>query len=153
MKKTMALCALLIGLSAGAQHRSHNPVRGSQHRTELSAEQQATIQSKRMTLALGLNKQQQDQMAALLKTRLDARKELRARLKSEADSAKEKDGASRYVAINDRLDRQIAFQENLKGILSESQFEQWRSLRENQRKERNRNKGSRGRQRHHARQG
>lgn len=149
----MVLWALLIGLGASAQHRPHNPVRGTEHPTELSSEQQATIQSKRMTLALGLNAQQQDQIATLLKSRLDARMELRARRKSEASSAEQKDEASRYVAINDRLDREIAFQENIKGILSESQFEQWRSHRENQIKERNRKNRSGDRHRHNPRQG
>jgi len=153
MKKTMALCALLIGLAANAQHRPHHTDPETEHRTELSPEQQATLQSKRMTLALGLDKQQQNQMTALLKTRLDAHKESRAGRKSEAGSAEQKDGASRYVAMNERLDRQITFQENIKGILSDSQFEQWRSLRENQVKERNRKKRSRDRHRHNPRQG
>jgi len=151
MKKTMALCALLIGLGASAQHRPHQPVRGNEHRTELSSAQRATIQSKRLTLALGLDQQQQDQIAALLKSRLDERMEWKAQRKSEAGSTEQKDGASRYVALNNRLDREIDFQENLKGILSDSQFEQWKSLREDKMKERKNR--SRDRRRHHARQG
>lgn len=149
MKKTMALCALLIGLSAGAQHRPHNPVRGSENKTELSSEQRATIQSKRMTLALGLDKKQQDQIAELLKVRLEERMELKERRNSETGSPERKEGNARYIAMNDRLDREIAFQENIKGILSETQFEQWKSHRENQIKERNRRKRSRDRQRQH----
>ncbi|MGA9237738.1 hypothetical protein [Robiginitalea sp.] len=151
MKKTMALCALLIGLGANAQHRPHQPVRGNDHSTELSTQQRASLQSKRLTLALGLDQQQQDQIAALLKTRLDERMEWKASRKSEAGSTERKDGASRYTALNSRLDREIAFQENIKGILSDSQFEQWRSLREDKMKERKNR--SRGRRRHQARQG
>jgi hypothetical protein len=151
MKKTMALCALLIGLGASAQHRPHHTDRENQHLAELSAQQRATIQSKHLTLALGLDQQQQEQIAALLKTRLDERMEWKARRKSEAGSTEQKDGASRYVTINNRLDSEIAFQENIKAILSDSQFEQWRSLREDKMKAR-KNK-SRDRRRHHARQG
>lgn len=147
----MALCALLIGLGASAQHRPHHTNRGNEHSTELSTQQRATIQSKRLTLALGLDQQQQDQVATLLKTRLDERMEWKARRKSEAGSDQQKDGASRYAALNNRLDREIAFQENIKSILSDSQFEQWRSLREDRMKERKNR--SRDRRRHHARQG
>ena len=146
----MALCALLIGLGASAQHRPHHSDRGNENRTELSPQQRATLQSKRMTLALGLDQQQQDQIAALLKTRLDERMEWKARQKSEAGSTEQKDGASRYVALNDRLDREIAFQENIKAILSDSQFEQWRSLREDKMK--GRKNRSRDGRRQHARQ-
>ena len=92
MKKTMALCALLVGLGASAQHRPHHTDRGNENRTELSPQQRATLQSKRMTLALGLDQQQQDQIAALLKTRLDERMEWKARQKSEAGS----DGTERW---------------------------------------------------------
>lgn len=147
----MALCALLIGLGASAQHRPHQTDRGNEHNTELSTQQRATIQSKHLTLALGLDQQQQEQIATLLKTRLDERMEWKARRKSEADSTEQKDGASRYAAINNRLDREIAFQENIKAILSDSQFEQWRSLREDKMK--GRQHRSRDRRRHHARQG
>lgn len=151
MKKTLALCALLIGLGASAQHRPHHTDRGNENRTELTPEQRATIQSKRLTLALGLDQQQQQEIAALLKTRLAERMEWKARRKSEAGSTEQKDGASRYVALSDRLDREIAFQESIKGILSNSQFEQWRSLRESKMKERKNR--SRDRRRHHSRQG
>ena len=151
MKKTMALCALLIGLGASAQHRPHHTDRGNEHKHSTFYRKRATIQSKRLTLALGLDQKQQDQIAALLKTRLDERMEWKARQKSEAGPDGTETGTSRYVAINNRLDREIAFQENLKGILSDSQFEQWKSLREDKMK--GRKNRSRDRRRHHARQG
>lgn len=146
----MALCALLIGLGANAQHRPHHPDHGNENKTELSAEQRATIQSKRLRLALGLDQQQQDQIAALFKTQLDEQMERRDQRKSEGSPNKEKDGASRYTALNDRLDREIAFQDEIKGILSDSQFEQWRHLREGKMKERK--SRSRDRHRHNSRQ-
>lgn len=144
----MALCALLLGLGASAQHRTQTPVRGDENRTELSSQQRATLQSKRLTLALGLDKGQQDRIAALLKSRVEERMEWRAGRNAET-SSEPKERESRYVAMNDRLDREIAFQENMKGILSDTQFEQWRSLRENRLRERNRKMGGRDRQRHH----
>ena len=146
----MVLCALLIGLGANAQRRAHHQVHGNENNTELSAEQRATIQSKRLRLALGLDQQQQDQIAVLLKTRMDEHMERRDQLKSEGSPTKEHDGASRYTALNDRLDREIAFQDNLKSILSDSQFEQWRSLREGKLK--GRKNRFRDRQRHNSRQ-
>ena len=150
MKKTMALCALLIGLGASAQHRPHHPDHGNENNTELSAEQRATIQSKRLTLALGLDQQQQEQIAALLKTRLDERTEWKEKRKSKEGSTQQKDAVSRYNALINRLDREIAFQDDIKGILTDSQFEQWRSLREGKMKERKNR--SRDRRRHNSRQ-
>ena len=146
----MALCALLIGLGASAQHRPNHPDHGNENNTELSAEQRATIQSKRMRLALGLDQQQQEQIAVLFKTRLDEQMERREQRKSEGGPDKEKDRESRYTALNDRLDREIAFQDDIKGILTDSQFEQWRSLREGKMKEQKNR--SRDRQRHNSRQ-
>jgi len=147
----MVLCALLIGVTVSAQHKQHHTVRAKEHNTELSTEQRATIQSKRLTLALGLDQQQQEQIAALLKTRLDERMEWKSRGKSEAGSTQQDEGASRYASLNNRLDRAIAFQENIKGILSDSQFEQWRLLREDKMKERKNR--SRDRRRPHPGQG
>ena len=54
MKKAIIFFALLLGFGASAQRgpQKHD-VKREQH-AELSSEQRATLQSKRMTLALGL---------------------------------------------------------------------------------------------------
>ena len=68
-------------------------------------------------------------MAALLKARLDEGMALRAQRKSEETPELQKD-RDRYTFLNERLDREIAFQENLKGILSQEQFDAWKSHKE-----------------------
>lgn len=132
MKKAMVLCALLIGFGVHAQHRSKRHAPRGEAQTQLSPEERATIQSKRMTLALGLDQRQQDQMTGLLKQRLEERAELRQRRKSEADSGTSADSENRFDRLNAHLDRKIAFQEELRGILSERQFEKWQTQRERQ---------------------
>jgi hypothetical protein len=82
-----------------------------------------------MTLSLGLNAQKQDQLAALLKIHLDEGAALRAQRNS-AESAEQQKDLDRYALLNQRLDREIAFQENLRGILSPEQFDAWKSHKE-----------------------
>lgn len=132
MKKAMALCALLIGFGVHAQQRSHKQAHRGEAQTELSSEERATIQSKRMTLALGLDKGQQDQMVSLLKKQLDERIEMRKRTETDSQTDNVKDSEKRFERLNARLDREIAFQKDLRGILSDSQFEQWQTHRKKQ---------------------
>lgn len=86
----------------------------------------ATLQSKKMMLALDLSSNQQQELKTLLSKRIQKRQEMRkARQK---DTAAPADPRQRYHWMNERLDSEIAFRQDLKKILTEPQYEQWRQL-------------------------
>ena len=113
---------------------------------KLSAEDAATLQTKKMTLALALDESQVNkvyqlnlQQAKSRKTRKEARK-----------SSQEKTEISqedRLKRQNEMLDKKIALQNEMKNILSEDQFKQWRRMvkkRKDKNEGRGREKGRRG---------
>mgnify|MGYP006309208501 CR=1 FL=1 len=112
--------------------------------SELTPGQRAGIQAKRMTLALGLDERQQEQVGTLLLQHLREREQERERRRAEGTSGEDNDAEKRYLRINERLDRQIALQEQLRGILSERQFETWKSRREARRPGRHGHSGKQG---------
>ena len=123
MKKILTLSLLLLAVGAMAQHFPH---RGGMHK-ELSPEQRATLQSKKMVLALALDAQQQKQVESLLKDRFETRAKMRNSHREAArDSSKRLSPEERYSRMNTHLDQEIAFQNEMKNILNESQFDQWR---------------------------
>lgn len=129
MKKTVTFCLLLITLGATAQQAPHHR-KGRPHLDrELPVEQRASLLSKKMTLSLGLTDQQQKQVAALLSKELASRQELREAVRNQPDSLPAPTPQARYERLDRHLDLQIAFQRELREILTESQFEQWKDRR------------------------
>jgi hypothetical protein len=126
MKKILTLTLLLFTFGAMAQQRGHH--RQSQKALkELSPQQRATLQAKKMVLALDLDTRQQQQVETLLKKRFETREKTRAAHRATAsDSSKGLTAEQRYSRMNARLDREIAFQQEMKNILTETQFEDWK---------------------------
>ena len=129
MKKIFTFILLLLAFGALAQK---NPHRGEMHRAhkDLSPEQRASLQSKKMVLALDLDAGQQKQVESLLKDRFETRSKMRdAHRESARDSSKRLSPEERYTLMNTRLDQEIAFQKEMKNILNESQFDRWKKSR------------------------
>ncbi len=128
MKKILTLGLVLLTFGAMAQQKPHRGEMRKAH-SELSPEQRATLQSKKMALALELDTRQQNQVASLLKQRFEKRDEVRANRQAKAgDSTKRPSPEERYNRMNSRLDQELAFQGEMKKILTESQFEKWRKM-------------------------
>lgn len=126
MRKILTISLLLMTLGAMAQQRPHRGQMQKAHK-ELSPEQRATLQSKKMVLALDLDTRQQQQVETLLKKRFETREKMRAtHRKTAADSSNRLSAEERYTRMNARLDQDIAFQQEMKNILTEPQFDQWK---------------------------
>lgn len=125
MKKWILTCLLLAGLSVTAQHTPRQG-QGRRQMQEFSADQMATLQSKKMMLALDLSSNQQQELETLLSKRIGQRHQMRQA--RQQDSAAMADPQKRYQFMNQRLDSEIAFRQELKKILSEPQYEQWRQM-------------------------
>lgn len=105
-----------------------------QERQNLTAEQKAELQTKKMTLQLDLTEAQQKQVYAV---QLEMAKK-RALMKEEKKAQKKETGF--YDKANKRLDHQIAHKERMKAILTEQQYEKWTEKMNTQKKRRAHNK-------------
>lgn len=117
----------LAGLTASAQ-KGEGTHRESMR--DLTPEQIATLQTKKMTLVLDLTAEQQTQIKAIQLENAELRK-----AKMEERNAQKKEGKTkeftaeeRYDLANARLDHQIAQKARMKEILSEAQYEQWQRI-------------------------
>lgn len=141
MKKVILLVMLMTGFSIMAQKGERG------HRGDfknLSAEQMATLQTKKMTLDLDLTSAQQSKIQALnlenakkRKAKMEARKDQEANGERPAQTSEE-----RFTMKNERLDAAIAHKAELKKILSEEQFEKW-EMHRNKRGHHHKGKGKR----------
>lgn len=125
MKKWILAGLLLFGLSATAQ-RMQRDWQGRKQMPEFSTDEMAALQSKQMTLALDLSTAQEQQLQQLLAKRIaDRRERWEAHQK---DTIAMADPHQRYVRMSERLDREIAFRRELRKVLGEASYEQWKVL-------------------------
>ena len=132
MKKLLLIAIALITVNATAQERKRErPNRGERERIQqfkdFSPEEIATLQTKRMALALDLNEAQQKQVqtihleqAKTVKTEMEARKKMHDEAKAEQPSKED-----RFNRVNGQLDKKLATKTKMKSILSKEQFEKW----------------------------
>jgi len=144
MKKLMMMFLVLATVSMSAQR---GPRSGEERRgNDMTAEQVATLSTKKMTLALALDDNQSKKVYTVL---LDQAKDRKA-MQAERKANKEKPALTkeqRYAMQNERLDKQIAMQiamqEKMQKILSEDQFKQFKKM-NTKRKGKRGDKGKRG---------
>ena len=131
MKSILKILILLFSISVFAQQppRGMDSDRGKQPNPRVQGmktmthEQEATLWTKKMTLELDLNQNQQDQMYALILGKTKKRK-LRMENKPKERPSKEEI----YNMHIQRLDEAIAMKESLKTILNEDQFAKWERM-------------------------
>ncbi len=143
MKKVVvSAIVLLVGVIATAQS-------GERHRgamQDLSAEQLASLHTKKLTLALDLNEAQQTKVQAIHleeATLKKAKMEARAAKKEEGEKTKPTP-EERYAMQMERLDHKIAQKAKMKEILSQEQYDKWQRLMAKRGKQK-RQKGKKGR--------
>ena len=128
MKYILKILVLLFSLSVFAQQpprkmdseRGKRPNNRMQAKKALTPEQEATLWTKKMTLELDLNKNQQDQMYELI---LEKTKKIKLRMENKPKERPSKEEI--YNMHISRLDEAIAMKESLKKILNDDQFAQW----------------------------
>ena len=132
MKKLVliALAFMAIQVTAQERHREsrHNENKERAHKfQDLTPEEAATLQTKKMTLYLDLTEAQQVKVHALnlenammRKAKMDARKAMK-----EEDSYEKPSKEERLKMKNERLDNQIARKQKMKDILNTDQYEKW----------------------------
>lgn len=134
MKKTIVLAFLLLGLITVAQEKPVN-IKGKQVKMErhqnMTAEQKAELEVKRLTLNLDLTAKQQTEIQKLVlaqaqkkAVRQNERKEKRAKGQKPTDE-------ERFLNKSKMLDTQIAMKAEFKKILTPEQMIKFEELKAN----------------------
>jgi len=123
MKYLFSLLLVGISLITFAQNKENRMMKNMQ---DFTPEQNAILQTKKMALALDLNTTQQNQILAInkkqaveRKTKMDARKALK-------ENATKPRADERFKMMNEKLDAQLAHQKEVKKILNDSQYIEWK---------------------------
>lgn len=123
MKKFIALLTLVVLFSAtvNAQNKKGNNKRGN----NFTAEQMATLQSKKLTLRLDLDQKQQKAVYEVMLKNSEERIALRAQNQQKRASGVKPTTEERYNMENLRLEKQIAQKTEMKKILTADQYSIW----------------------------
>ncbi|MDO5979742.1 hypothetical protein [Flavivirga spongiicola] len=127
MKKLIVIAIALISIQAIAQTERRDRSERAQKMNNLSAEEMATLKTKKMTLFLDLNESQQKEVqkinlenATLRKTMMAQRKARRTNGTAQRPTKEE-----RLKMENARLDHKIAMKAKMKNILNKEQYVKW----------------------------
>ena len=132
MKKMLMVAVLLLSVVTFAQEkRKKGP--------EMSPEKKVELQLARLKIELDLNEKQSADLRTLIQERQQKQIKLRAEFGSKKDSLHKPSPAQREQMKKVKAEDKKAFEEQLKKILTPTQFETWNQLktdRKNKRKER-----------------
>lgn len=128
MKKIFLIALAFIGLQAIAQEQRNQGYRNHNNMMmNLSAEEAATLLTKKMTLHLDLNESQQAKVKSINLENATKRKAMMAACKDKKENgtAQKPTHEERYAMANAKLDHMIAMKAKMKDILNKEQFEKW----------------------------
>lgn len=129
MKKVLILALAMFALQATAQQPNKKGNKGERvnKMMNLSAEEIATLQTKKMTLFLDLNESQQAKIQKINLENATKRKAMMAERKARKESgeAKRPTEEERLKMANAKLDHKIAMKAKMKDILNDKQYAKW----------------------------
>lgn len=135
MKNLLMIAIALITVSATAQEQKREARKGEmkqrmEMRQDMTPQEMAELQTKKMTLHLDLNDKQQAEVQKLLLDEATARKAKMAEYKAKKESASDEklSKEDRLKMQNERLDHQIAMKRKMKAILSAEQYEKFEAM-------------------------
>lgn len=132
MKKIVVAMLLLASITAVAQRddmreRAH-------HMKDFSESQIATLQTKKLTLALDLSEEQQRKITPLLAGQIATRKAKMEAQKARKQSEEKITTDEKYAMQLARLDGEIAHKQQMKSLLTDTQYRKWEKMRYRSRK-------------------
>jgi protein CpxP len=130
MKKILIIAVALLALQVTAQEQQRersNKQGKSLKMMDLSAEDAAALQTKKMTLHLDLNKSQQAEIKKINLENATKRKAMMAERKARKKSGEiqKPTQEQRLKMLNTKLDRKIAMKAKMKNILDKEQYAKW----------------------------
>ena len=134
MKKLFVVAFLLVGLLIFAQEKPVQ-MKGKQAKMErnqnMTAEQKAELQVKKMTLDLDLSSKQQTEVQKLVLAQAQKKEVRQNEMKSKREKGQKPTDEERFNFKSERLDNQIAIKSEFKKILTPQQMTKWEELRAN----------------------
>ncbi|WP_420574857.1 hypothetical protein [Kordia sp.] len=149
MKNIIYALAIIFTLNVAAQEghdRKDRKERKEMKRgfmQDLTPEEQATLHTKKLTLALDLSDNQQQQVLALNTKVAQVRKAKMEAHKTQKEKGEKPSKEERYKMMNERLDAKIAYKNSMKKILSNEQYERWEKMQARKAKGKRKKKGKR----------
>ena len=132
MKKIVIILIALVAMQVTAQEKKRDHQRDGQRAQmeamkDLSPEEIATLQTKKMTLHLDLNESQQKKVESLFLEEAKLRKAKIEEHKAMKESGEKKQFTKedKFKMMNERIDHQIEMKQKMKSILNDEQFEKW----------------------------
>lgn len=130
MKKLLIIALALVGLNATAQNKDKKgkeKIERHEKMKDVTPEEMAQIQTKKMTLHLDLTDAQQKQIQSINLANAQERKaKMAERMKAKEGEKREKPSKEeRLKRTNERLDRAIAQKKQMKSILNQEQYAKW----------------------------
>ena len=117
--------------------------RNKQQKQDFTVDQLATLKTKKMTLLLDLNTQQQGQVLEINKQKIAEHKVKKTARKAMKESDKKPTSDELFELKNKQLDDMIAHKADMKKILTTEQFETWKKTRKHKVKRLKLKKGKR----------
>jgi hypothetical protein len=125
MKKIASILILVFAFTLTTQAQK----RGKRMQIEqLTVEQQTTLRVKKMALALELSDAQQRKITPLVAEQITNRRAEFERMKKMKEEKKKPTADERFKHQNERLDKQIAYQKEMKSILNKDQYEKFQKM-------------------------
>ena len=150
MKRIVILMLVMTTTAAFAQRPNHGrngqkKAQMAQLMEELSAQQLAELETKKLTLALDLNDAQQTQMLAVQTEIAQDRKAAHARMKAlkESDEIKKPTAEEKFQKMSEGLDKKIEIKQQIKQILTADQYKKWEKMQHHKKQSRKAHRGKR----------
>lgn len=125
MKKILSILLLGFTVFSFAQKGPDE----MQKKNHFTPEQQAIIKTKKMVLQLDLNKLQESQLLAINEKKAINKQKLMESHRAKRQNDQQLSSDEKFDMRNKMLDSQIEYQAEIKNILDQKQFEEWRSNR------------------------
>lgn len=125
MKKLIVAALLMVGMTTFAQEGK--PMRNADQRDQMTPEQRNQLQLKKLTYELGLDANQQAEMARIITERSAKREALTEAMKAKGEKPT---ADERFNRQNEMLDYNIAEKAKIQKLLSKEQFAKWEQMKE-----------------------
>ena len=133
MKNLFMIAIALVTITATAQDKKKEDRKADikermEKRQNMTPEEIAELQTKKMTLHLDLNEKQQAEVQKLLVAEATTRKEKMAEFKATRESGEKLSKEERLKMENERLDHQIEMKRKMKSILNADQYAKFEEM-------------------------
>ncbi len=126
MKKLMVIILMMAEIAVVAQEQDVKVKREAMK--DLTPEQLATLQTKKMTLALDLNESQRTKMISMFTEDAKSRKVKKQAFKKRKEEGVTMSSDEKFTIQHERLDHKIARKNEKKTILTEDQYAKWEKM-------------------------